>query len=140
MKVIVVSHGDLARGLVGSAQMLAGEQENLLAFGLYPKEDREVLEEKIRGELENTPPNEEVLILSDIFHGSPFNVCVRLSEHYAFRHVTGINLPMLIEVLMDRLGGKRAEEICSHILEDAPSTIKDVNKLLSEEKDGEDDE
>ena len=38
MKVIVVSHGSYARGLVDTAQMIAGEQEDLEAFGLEPEE------------------------------------------------------------------------------------------------------
>ena len=48
MKVIVVSHGSYARGLVDTAQMIAGEQEDLEAFGLDPEESVDTLREKIR--------------------------------------------------------------------------------------------
>lgn len=48
MKVIVVSHGSYARGLVDTAQMIAGEQEDLEAFGLEPEESVDTLREKIR--------------------------------------------------------------------------------------------
>ena len=37
MKVIVVSHGDFAKGILSSIQMLLGPQEDLPAFGLYPE-------------------------------------------------------------------------------------------------------
>ena len=47
MKVIVVSHGSYARGLVDTAQMIAGEQEDLEAFGLEPEESVDTLREKI---------------------------------------------------------------------------------------------
>ena len=43
MKVIVVSHGSYARGLVDTAQMIAGEQEDLEAFGLEPEESVDTL-------------------------------------------------------------------------------------------------
>ena len=46
MKVIVVSHGSYARGLVDTAQMIAGEQEGLEAFGLEPEESVDTLREK----------------------------------------------------------------------------------------------
>ena len=48
MKVIVVSHGSYARGLVDTVQMIAGEQEDLEAFGLEPEESVDTLKEKIR--------------------------------------------------------------------------------------------
>ena len=69
MKVIVVSHGSYARGLVDTAQMIAGEQEDLEAFGLEPEESVDTLREKIRESIEQTSEGEEVLILTDLFYG-----------------------------------------------------------------------
>ena len=66
MKVIVVSHGSYARGLVDTAQMIAGEQEDLEAFGLEPEESVDTLREKIRESIEQTSEGEEVLILTDL--------------------------------------------------------------------------
>lgn len=133
MKIIVISHGDFAAGIVGSVQMLTGKQEKLLAYGLYPEEEREVLEGKLERELASTAEGEEVLVLSDIFHGSPFNAAVNLTRNHFFYHLTGINLPLLVEIIMDRMIGKNAASICEHVINDAPGTIKDVNKLLLEE-------
>ena len=78
MKVIVVSHGSYARGLVDTAQMIAGEQEDLEAFGLEPEESVDTLREKIRESIEQTSEGEEVLILTDLFYGSPFNTVISL--------------------------------------------------------------
>ena len=52
MKVIVVSHGSYARGLVDTVQMIAGKQEDLEAFGLEPEESVDTLKEKIRQSIE----------------------------------------------------------------------------------------
>lgn len=138
MKIILVSHGDFAKGIHNSVQMVAGQQEELYAFGIYPEEDKEALAERIRKVLDSRQENEEILILSDLFHGTPFNVCVELSEHYEFQHVTGINLGLLILALMDRIMGKNVKEISEHILQESVNTVKDVNKML--ECSGEDDE
>ena len=52
MKVIVVSHGSYARGLVDTVQMIAGKQEDLEAFGLESEESVDTLKEKIRQSIE----------------------------------------------------------------------------------------
>lgn len=76
VKIIAVSHGRFSEGLVDSVQMLAGEQKDLVYYGLFPEETVDDLREKLRAELEATPEDMEVLFLSDVFHGSPFNTIV----------------------------------------------------------------
>lgn len=131
MKIVVVSHGDFAEGIVSSVQMLVGVQEDLFAFGIAPEEDREVLRGKVRRVLE-TAGEEDVLVLSDLFHGTPFNVCVELMEYFSFHHITGINLPLLVFIIMSRNAGLSAEDIRKRTLREAAGTVKDVNLLLAE--------
>ena len=100
MKVIAVSHGSFSKGLVESVQMLVGEQENLVAYGLYPEQTVASLTEKLEAEIEKTPEEEEILFLTDLFHGSPFNAVVSLMKDYDFYHVTGINIPLAVEAMM----------------------------------------
>ena len=100
MKVIVVSHGSYARGLVDTVQMIAGKQEDLEAFGLESEESVDTLKEKIRQSIEQASQEEEILILTDIFYGSPFNTVISLMPEYDLYHVTGINLPLMMEVIM----------------------------------------
>ncbi len=132
MKVIVVSHGSYARGLVDTAQMIAGEQEDLEAFGLESEESVDTLKEKIRQSIEQASQEEEILILTDIFYGSPFNTVISLMPEYDLYHVTGINLPLMMEVIMGRISGKHAEEICKELLKAAPDTVRDVRELYKE--------
>ena len=132
MKVIVVSHGSYARGLVDTVQMIAGKQEDLEAFGLESEESVDTLKEKIRQSIEQASQEEEILILTDIFYGSPFNTVISLMPEYDLYHVTGINLPLMIEVIMGRISGKHAEEICKELLKAAPDTVRDVRELYKE--------
>lgn len=137
MKVIVVSHGDFSKGMVNSIQMLVGEQEKLVAYGLYPEQTVDTLREKLEEEIKKTEEGEEILFLTDLFHGSPFNVVVSLMKDYQFYHITGINLPLAVEAMMGRYMDKTAAEICDDILKAAPGTVMDVNKMLSEEEEEE---
>ena len=132
MKVIVVSHGSYARGLVDTVQMIAGKQEDLEAFGLESEESVDTLKEKIRQSIEQASQEEEILILTDIFYGSPFNTIISLMPEYDLYHVTGINLPLMMEVIMGRISGKHAEEICKELLKAAPDTVRDVRELYKE--------
>lgn len=138
MKVIVVSHGSFSQGIVDSVQMLTGEQKDLVAYGLYPEQTVTDLTEKLEEELKKTPEGEEVIFLTDLFHGSPFNAVVSLMKDYKFSHITGINVPLVVSLMLERYGDKSAAEICETVLEDAADTIKDVNKLFEENQDEED--
>lgn len=51
---------------------------------------------------------------------------------YDLYHVTGINLPLMMEVIMGRISGKHAEEICKELLKAAPDTVRDVRELYKE--------
>ena len=123
MKVIAVSHGSYSKGLVDSVQMLVGEQENLVAYGLFPEQTVATLTEQLEREVNDTPEGEEILFLTDLFHGSPFNAVV--------------NIPLAVEVMMGRYADKSAEEICRGIMEAAPDTVKYVNDLFDDEEEEE---
>lgn len=137
MKVVVVSHGSFSKGLVESVQMLAGEQEKLVAYGLFPEEPVTVLTEKLEKEILATPKDEEILFLTDLFHGSPFNAVVSLMRNYEFYHITGINLPLMLEIVLGRHADKSAAQICEDVIVSAPETVKDVNKILKEDQEEE---
>ena len=128
----MVSHGSYAKGLVDTVQMIAGEQEDLEAYGLEPEECVETLKEKIRHSVEQTREGEEILVLTDIFYGSPFNTVISLMAEYDLYHVTGVSLPLMMEVIMGRYAGKHAQQICKELLKAAPDTVQDVRELYKE--------
>ena len=140
MKVIVVSHGGFSKGVVDSVQMLTGEQKDFIAYSLLPEQTVTDLTEQLREELEKTPEGEEVIFLTDLFHGSPFNAVVSLMKDYKFSHITGINIPITVALMLERYENKTAEEICETVLEDAPETILNVNKLFEGKLDEEEEE
>lgn len=135
VKVIAVSHGRYSEGLVDSVQMLVGEQENLVYYGLFPEETVATLREKLQAELEATEEGMEVLFISDLFHGSPFNTIVDLMRDYDFYHLTGVNLPSAVLIMMNRYADMSAEEICRSVMKEAPDTVKYVNDMFDVDDD-----
>ena len=132
IEIIMLSHGYYAKAMLESAQLIAGEQDHICVFGLHLGDSVDRLREEVSKAVEKAQENgEEVLILTDMFSGSPFNVVVSLMQKYSFYHITGINLPILLEILMSRDSGT-AEELCKDVLEKAKDTIMYVNKFFEE--------
>ncbi len=103
MKIILLSHGTFSQGLQNSAEMILGKQENLLNFSILENCDTDSIKSEIIEELEKAKLDQEhVLFLTDLFFGTPFNIITPLMEKYEFWHVTGINLPLLLEILSNR--------------------------------------
>ena len=70
MKVIAVSHGSYSKGLVESTQMLVGEQEDLVAYGLFPEQTVATLSEKLKAEIDQTEDGEESVQCDCFFNGA----------------------------------------------------------------------
>lgn len=134
MKIVLVSHGPFSKGMMESVQMVLGEQENLSAHCLMPEETPGALEKRLEAELKGEG-GDDILFLTDLYHGSPFNVVVSLMKDYRFHHITGINLPLLIDAIMSRNSGLSTPEICKRLMEQAPGTILDVNSLFQNKED-----
>ncbi|HCZ8663095.1 mannose-specific PTS system EIIAB component [Citrobacter braakii] len=100
--VVVITHGRSAPALCDSARMIIGEQEELYALEFLPGENVDTIVSKINA-LSLTYPS---LFLVDFLGGSPFNAAAwhqrQLSESSKGDVVTGVNIPMLINVLMER--------------------------------------
>lgn len=100
----VASHGRLAEELLNSAEMLAGPQEHVKAVCLRPDQGPEDLQLEYE-DLFAAAGDEPVLILADLFGGTPCNVALQVSVTRSnVEVVAGVNLPMLLNVLLNREG------------------------------------
>lgn len=101
-KIIIATHGPLAEALKESSEMFfADKSESIQTIGLYPEDSPTDLFAKLKSVVE-ADPQEEYLILVDIFSGTPFNTVGLLLEEYPALNIqclTGVNLPMVMEVL-----------------------------------------
>ena len=115
VSVLVTTHGDLAAGLLHSAKMLVGEFENVHYISFEEEMGIEQLEEKIEEKLNCVNENNQWLILCDIMGGSPFNVASKFSyENSNISVFYGVNLPLLIEGIMNR-ENKNLKEVVEYL-------------------------
>lgn len=99
--IVLVSHGALADGLIAAAQMIMGPQAAVEAVGLSPAENMDEFLEKLKRAAATVEQGQGVLVLADLFGGSPGNTAAYLAQA-GTEVVTGMNLPMLLEVLGSR--------------------------------------
>ena len=101
--LIVACHGRFADELVKSAAMVYGEAESVHAVTFMPGEGPDDLLRKYEEIVAAEGSPEAVLLLVDLFGGSPYNAAVRLaSAHEGMDVLSGVNLPMLLELLDSR--------------------------------------
>lgn len=94
--IFICTHGRFGEELIRSAEMIAGESENVYSFSLLPGMAPEDYKALVEAKLKEAPS--QVLCLIDLFGGTPCNICAALSKDYDLQIVTGVNLGMYIEV------------------------------------------
>jgi PTS system mannose-specific IIA component len=95
---IVVTHGQVANELVNAAQTIVGELPQLVAVSIGWHDDPTVAREAIGEAIVRVQSPEGVLILTDMFGGTPSNLGLTFLETSRVEIITGVNLPMLIKL------------------------------------------
>lgn len=123
--IVIATHGEFANGILQSASMVFGEQENVKSCTLMPSEGPEDLRKKMEDAINSFENQEQVLFLVDLLGGTPFNQASRLIEQNKnWAIITGLNLNMLIEVFGTRMAVETAHEIALSVLESSKDGIK----------------
>jgi PTS system mannose-specific IIA component len=131
--VVVVTHGQLAIELVNSAEAIAGDLPGFAAVSIGWHEDTEDARDEIARAIARVDRGSGVLILTDMFGGTPSNLSMSFLEQGRVEVITGVNLPMLIKLVnlpeqADLLGAAR------EIREDGRNAIWVASDLLRSDK------
>ncbi|WP_315501324.1 PTS sugar transporter subunit IIA [Actinomyces radicidentis] len=129
--VIVAAHGRLAEGLVASSAMIAGPQEDLVSVTFEQSEGPDDLLAKYAAAVEGSPSG-QYLLLVDLLGGSPYNAAARFAaERDDADVVTGVNLPMLIEVLGRRMVGADLAELVEVARTSGANGVKVLSEIFT---------
>lgn len=101
--IFLCTHGHFGEALKEAAEMITGRLDRVKVFSLLPGMRPEELSSAV---VEGLAGCQSVVCLVDIAGGTPFNVMARLAAQYPISVVTGVNMPMFIEVHenMDEMG------------------------------------
>lgn len=98
LNIIVATHGRFGEELVKSAEMIIGEINNVYTLSLLPEKSFEDFFEETKEIF--TEIEGPTIALVDLFGGTPSNVLTALTQKYEHKVVSGLNLPLFIELYM----------------------------------------
>jgi len=96
--VVVISHGQFATELLNAAEMIVGDLPGFTAVSIGWHDDVTIARDAIAAAIEKVDRGRGVLLLTDMFGGTPTNLGLSFLETGRIDVVTGANLPMLIKL------------------------------------------
>ena len=100
--IVLVSHGNLANEFAKTLEHIVGPQESLVTVSLFPDDDMEIKRKEIQDAIQRVEKNQGVVILTDMFGGTPSNLAHSLLRDQNVEIVAGMNLPLLIKLVSSR--------------------------------------
>lgn len=96
--IVVVTHGNIGTEMVRAAQSIVKDPLPLVGVSLEHSETVDVMREKIQKAISQVNQGKGILLLSDMFGGTPSNLCLSFLEEGKVEVIAGVNLPMLIKL------------------------------------------
>ena len=95
---VIVSHGQVANELLAAAEAVVGAQNHIAAVSIGWHDDVEVAKSEIARAIKQVSDGSGVLLLTDMFGGTPTNISAMFIKENEAEIVTGVNLPMVIKL------------------------------------------
>lgn len=128
--IVIAAHGRLGEAFVDSASMIMGELSSVATVNLDPDMNLEAMLEALDTALEQADSERGSLLLLDLFGGTPCNAAAMLMQTRTCMAVTGVNLPMLLEVAMQREAVSDLKQLAAIARTAGESGIVDVKQRL----------
>ena len=100
--IVIVAHGGLAREYKAAVEHVVGQQENLRAIAIEAEDDRSVKEQEICQAADAVDQGDGVVVVTDMFGGSPSNLSMRACRPENRKVIYGANLPLLVKLTKSR--------------------------------------
>lgn len=130
---VIVSHGQLAGELLAAAETVVGELKHIAAVSIGWNDDVETAKDAISKAIKKVSAGNGVLLLTDMFGGTPTNISAMFIAEGQVEIVTGVNLPMVI-----KLASQHKEmtllEMAKEVEEQGKQSIYRASQLLIPQK------
>ena len=121
--MVLVTHGHLADELVSALEHVVGPQEQVSCVCIGPDDDMEKRREDILKSTAAVDTGEGVVVLTDMFGGTPSNLAISIIEKANVEVIAGVNLPMLIKLASVR----KSEPLATAVLSAQEAGRKYIN-------------
>jgi PTS system mannose-specific IIA component len=127
---VIVGHGSVAEALIATAQGIVGPLEQVRAVNLLPHEGIDLGRSKIVEAIHAVNDGEGVVLLADMFGGTPSNCCLSVLEQGQLEVVTGYNLPMLLKIPTARAQRLSVRDTAQVLVQNGQKNILFASDLL----------
>ena len=111
--LVLVTHGRLAEEFIAATAHVVGPQPNVRAVSIGPDDDMEQRRRDIVGAVEAVDEGQGVIVLTDMFGGTPSNLAISIMDRTNVEVIAGVNLPMLIKLASVRAGEPLPQAVAS---------------------------
>ena len=111
--LVLVTHGRLAKEFILATEHVVGSQSNIKAICIGPDDDMEQRRVDIMGAVSEVDEGAGVILLTDMFGGTPSNLAISILEKANVEVISGVNLPMLIKLSTVRKQQKLDQAVAS---------------------------
>jgi mannose PTS system EIIA component len=132
--MVLVTHGNLAKEFISALEHVVGPQKRIGAVCIGPDDDMEKRREDILRSVADVDDGSGVVLLTDMFGGTPSNLAISIMDNAKVEVIAGVNLPMLIKLASIRQTEGLAKAV-SAAQEAGRKYINVASALLAEEKD-----
>jgi PTS system mannose-specific IIA component len=130
---VVVSHGQVANELLAAAETVVGEMKHIKAVSIGWHDDVEVAKDEISRAIKSVSDGKGVLLLTDMFGGTPTNISAMFIKQNEVEIITGVNLPMVIK-LASQNKEMTLTELAKEVEEQGKQAIYRTSELLEPHK------
>lgn len=96
--VLITTHGNLGKELIKAAELIRGNLKGIVHISVDQIKGVEDLKKEISGAIKKLDQGQGVLILTDLFGGTPSNISLSFMKEGKVEVITGVNLPMLLKL------------------------------------------
>ena len=96
--IVLVTHGNLGREFVAALEHVAGPQQYVSAVCIGPDDDMEQRRADILRNVKACDSGDGVMVLTDMFGGTPSNLAISIMGHGRIEVLAGLNLPILVKL------------------------------------------
>lgn len=128
--VLIVTHGQFGKELLRSCELITGKLEKVEALSLEKDDDINDLSTAFKTKVKELNQGDGLIVFVDMLGGSPSNIgAIMLKKEGGFKLISGVNLPMLVEVVLSR-EIMDIEELTNQLIVNGRQSIKYLNEEL----------
>ena len=128
--LLIVTHCDLGREFLNAAEFIVGSMEAVDVISITQTSDSEEIRKEIEKKIKALNKDQGVLILTDMFGGTPSNISLAFLKEEKVEVLTGVNLPMVIAIAQNR-SNLTLKELAEKAEEAGKMSISMAGKLLA---------